>query len=467
MIQTQSTKKEKQRGIVLASLMISTIVVFAIVLIAAQTVVDNYKVVTGEQYRVNAQFAADAGIDYAITQLNNDQDWAGQTEATLVEIDGKHRTTYEIEVRNSSDDPTLPEDHLLLAVTGRTYFPETSTTPKETKTILAELYSVSGGNFGGSSVVTGVGGLILTNSAKIVAGNVFVNGEISMTNSAQIGTSQNPVNVRTAHQNCPVPPNSQYPRVCGANENGQPISMTNTSRIYGNVQATNQTDGSRMQDPGLVPGNPEAAALPAHDRAAQIASATNIVSPSSASCYNGTKNIPANTRINGNVNWSNSCRVVINGNVYVTGNINISNSVQVTVSETAGAVRPQIMVDGSSGFRMSNNTAIVANSFDTGVDVIAYHSSASCSPNCSEVTGSDLYNSRNLATIELNNNASAPETLFYARWSQVNIVNSGDIGALVGQTVRLNNSATVTFGASVEGVGSLPPTWLVYSYRQN
>ncbi len=461
-------KLKKQRGVVLASLMISTLLIFAIVLIVSQTVVDNYKVVLGEQHRVSAQFAADAGVDYAITQLNTDGDWDGTagTEVDLATVAGEYKTTFEVTVSDESEIATLPEGHIQLDVTGYTYFPDTSAEPKESRSLIVELYPVAGGSSGGASVVTGVGGLELTNSAKIVAGNVYVNGTIRMTNSAQIGTTLTPVDVRVAHQSCPIPANATFPQVCGAG-NGQPITMTNSSHIYGDVQATNQTSGPAMTNPGLVAGTPAPLPLPTHDRAAQIAAVSNTMTSAQASCSSGTKNIPANTQVTGNVNWSNSCDVTINGDFYVTGNLQMSNSAEATVAESVGTDRPDIMVDGSTGFRMSNSTEMIANSFDTGVQIVTYRSAAACSPNCADVTGVDLYNSRNIVTIELNNNASAPETIFFAKWSQVNIVNAGDIGALVGQTVRLNNSAAVVFGASVTGFGGSPPTYLVHSYRQS
>ena len=452
-----------QAGVILPTLMISTVVVFAVVLVVSQTVVDNYKSVLGEQHRVNAQFAADSGIDYAITQINQDTDWTGTSELELYD-NGDVRTTYEVVVTDIDDDSKLVE------VSGRTYAPASATEPSSTRDIAVELYSVGSGNStGGASVVTGVGGLVMTNSAKIVAGNVYVNGTISMTNTAQIGTTTSPVTVRAAHQSCPVPANATYPQVCGSGS-GQPITATNSARIYGDVQATNQTNGSFMTNPGLSAGTPAPLPLPTHDRAAQIAAVANTMTAAAASCSSGSRNIPANTRITGNVNWTNTCDVTLNGDVYVTGNVSISNSAEIFVAESVGATanRPDIMIDGSNGLNMSNNSTIHDNSFNTGVRVITYRSAASCSPNCANVTGTDLYNSRNLSTISLNNNASAPQTIFFAKWSQVNIVNSGDIGALIGQTVRLNNSAAVVFGASIDDYvtpGDL--TWLVYSYRQD
>jgi len=455
-------KLNLQAGVVLPSLMISTILVFAVVLIISQTAVDNYKTVLGEQHRVNAQLAADSAVDYAITQLNQDETWAGTSELDLFD-NSEIRTTYEVAVTN------LPNDNKQIDVRGRTYSPASAGTASATKSVTVELYSVSGGGAGGASIVTGVGGLILENNSKIVNGDVFVNGDITMSNLSQIGTTTSNVLVRAAHQSCPNPANATYPTVCALSENGQPITINNSARIYGDVQATNQTNGAGMTNPGLVAGTPAPQPLPIHDRAVQIAAATNNMTAAAASCStnNGTRNIPANTVITGNVDWSRNCTITLNGDVYITGNVTMTQSAQVIVTESMGSDMPNMMIDGNSGLNMGNSSALTANSFGAGVQVITYRSAASCSPGCSDVTGVDLYNSRNIATITLDNSANAPESIFYAKWSQVNIINAGDIGALVGQTVRLRNSATVTFGASISGLGASPPTWLVYSYRQS
>jgi hypothetical protein len=125
------------------------------------------------------------------------------------------------------------------------------------------------------------------------------------------------------------------------------------------------------------------------------------------------------------------------GNVWITGTLNVSNSSQLIVSNTLGTTRPNVMIDGSSA-SFNNSSTIVSNSNSTGAQIITYWSSSTCSPNCSNVTGMDLYNSRSVSTINLSNSSSGPNSVFYARWSRVNIANSGQLGALVGQTVQLS-----------------------------
>lgn len=172
----------------------------------------------------------------------------------------------------------------------------------------------------------------------------------------------------------------------------------------------------------------------------------------------------ADLRITGDVTISGSCKVTLSGNVWITGRFEISNSGQLIVANTLGTTMPDVMVDGPSA-RLNNSAMIVSNANDTGVRLLNYWSTASCSPGCPNVTGTDLYNSRDDETISLNNSATAPESIFYARWTGVRLNNSGGVGALVGQTVNLSNSATVTFGTSVTTADT--KFWVLDGYRRS
>lgn len=449
-------KKNQQNGFVLISILSITIFIMVMGIVSLQLVTNNLNSAKNERYLINAQFAADAGLDESVRQLNLDQNWTGTASEQTLYSPGKFKTTYSSVVTNGTDNTQK-----FITVTAKTFVPTTSTIPKYTRKFTIEMRGVTSGDY---SVVTGVGGLIMTNSAKIVGGNVYVNGKIDMTNSAQIGLSTSPVSVKAAHQSCPVPATAAYPRVCGSGENGQPIRMVNNSKIYGEVQATNQTTGTNMSNPGLVTGSPPVINIPDYDRAAQI-SAVGTTHTGNINCYTGTLVWPANYRVTGNVDINNSCQVTVNGNVWIGGTLNLSNSAKMIVSNTLGATKPVIMIDGAST-NFSNNTELKSNSSGTGFRVITYWSTASCSPNCTNVTGTDLFNSSTRTTINLTNSSSAPQTEFFSRWTQIDVNNGGNIGALVGQTIRMSNSGAVTFGSTVSGAGSIQ-AWVVKSYKRN
>jgi hypothetical protein len=426
--------------------------------------VSSFSTARKDQFQTHAQFASDGGLDVALQEINQDEAWSGTAAwgaagpEEELHNDGNVRTTYEVVVTAVDDDTKV------ITSTGRTYSPISSATPRATVKISVNLRGVSSGDF---SIVTGVGGLYMSNSAKILGGDVFVNGEVNMTNSSQIGLLINPVRLQVAHQNCPDPADATYPRLCNSGENGQPITISNPAHIYGEVRANNQTDGSLMSLPGLVASSGVAAqALPVHDRVAQKAAATNNMTGAAASCTSngGTVTWPANTKITGDVTISkNGCTVTIEGDVWITGSLTMINSGILKVSNALGTTRANVMVDGTK-VTIDNTAAITSNSSGTGLQIITYRSTASCSPDCVNVTGLDLYNSRSVTTIDFDNSASGPHTIFYARWSKVSINNSGSIGALVGQTIELKNSGAITFGTSA-GVGTT--SWIIDSYNRD
>lgn len=450
--------RDDQNGMLI---LVFLIVLPFLILIATQYLrlsLTSFQVARFDQLHTEAQLTADAGADYAIEQIGQDNTWSGTSGQVQLHSDSSLKTTYEVTVSNPDSNTKI------IQVTGRTFWPVNSTAANRSVTIYVTLRPVNTGAF---SIVSGEGGLTMSNSAKIVGGSVFVNGEINLSNTAQIGLSTNPVSVQVADQACPKPADSTFPRVCtGADNAGQPIVLNGPStHIYGTVKATNQTDGTNMSNPGLVAGSVSPQALPTYDRASQKTAATNNMTAAAASC-SGTQTItwPANTKITGNVTVGTKCKVTVMGNVWITGTLTVSNSAQLIVSNTMGSTQPVIMVDGSTGATFNNSAQLVSNSSNTGFEIITFYSTASCSPDCSSVAGTDLANSRSIGTINLNQSTNAPNSIFYSYWSQVNVGNSGQIGALIGQTVNLNNNSAITFGTSVS-TGSV--TWVINGYRRH
>jgi len=221
-----------------------------------------------------------------------------------------------------------------------------------------------------------------------------------------------------------------------------------------------------MSNPGLTASSgvsPQP--LPNHDRNAQKAAVTTTISGTSASCSGSqTRTWAANTKINGDVTVSNNCRVTVAGDIWITGKLTVQNSSKLIVADSLGTSRPVIMVDNIAGAEFENSAELKSNASGTGFQIISYWSAATCSPDCTNVSGLDLYNSRNTTTIQLENSASGPQTIFYARWSRVQVVNSGQIGALVGQTIELKNSGTVTFGTTASSQEIT--AWIIDGYRR-
>ena len=458
---------KNNKGFVVPTIIITVFCIITVALAVLGLAVANNQNASREVYRVNAQFAADSGLDVGVQALNANETWTGTAETTLYQ-DSKLKLTYTTSVLSGQST-----DKKVIRSVGRVYSPANASSAVVTRIYELDVQAVTSGT-GITSVVSGVGGLILNNNSRITGGDVVVNGTIAVNNNAQIGLSttdyinhpEQVVNVRVAHTNCPNPVTSAYPRVCAINENGQPISVT--GKIYGNVQATNQTTNTNMSNPGLIANQVVTPyTLPSYDRNAQKTAVTATYSPSDnvVTCSNNqTKSWPANIKITGNISLGNNCTITLMGNVWITGNLTVGGGTKFIVPDSLGTNRPVIMIDGQSGLVFGNNNTITPNSSGNGVYVLTYWCGASCSPDSTSVTGATLASSQSVVTLELSNNSSAPGSILYARWSKVRISNNGSIGAVAGQTIELGNNAVINFTASVPGSSNLSKTWVKRGY---
>ncbi len=457
----------RQKGFILPVLLITGVMIVLMIIAVSTETVTNQNVSVKGNWALNAQLAADAGLDDALLHMNTVSNWSGSGgDVTLLSDSTRHiKTTYNTVVTDGATNILKT-----ITVTAKTYSPETATTPKTTRKYDMDIQAVTSGN-GPSSVVSGVGGLIMGGNSKVSGGDVVVNGKITMSNNAQIGLSTNAVNLRVAHQSCPSPATASYPQVCGPG-NGEPISMGTNSLIYGNVQATNQVTGTNMFNPGLIAGSTVSpVTLPSFDRAGLKttinASGNTMTGAAASNCpNNGSVSWPANVKITGNVDISNKCTIKINGNVWVTGYISIKNNANMVVQNSVGNSTPDIMVDGQAGFVVGNSSSITPNNAGTSIELLTFYSAAPCSPDCSTVTGTDLYTSQQALTIDLSNTGSAQGAILYAYWSKVRLANNGALGAIAGQTVELGNGAVITFGTSIPGSDNRITTWVKRGYMR-
>ncbi len=479
MIQNTTNRRliaERQSGFVLPVLIIVMIVVVILFLAISNVATQNVVLSNQEIAKTNTQMTADAGLDSAIVNLTGDSDWTGDTSEVTMLNTSSLRTTYQAAISDGSSDTKK-----IVTVTARSYTPATSTTASFTRKYQMDVEAVTSGT-GPSSVVSGIGGLILSNNSKISGGDVLVNGKITMSNNSQIGLQTNPLNVRVAHQSCPNPPNSTYPQVCGAGS-GEPITLGSNSKIYANVQATNQVTGTNMSNPGLIPNSTFApVALPTYDRAAHKAAvvSTYASTDSTVACGNNqSKTWPANVKITGNLTLGNNCTVTLLGNIWLTGNLNFGNNAKIVVSNSVGATRPVFMIDGQSGLIFGNNSSIQANNVNTGIEVISFWWNTNTATNgnfncggiadlfdCTNVTGLALSSSQNVTTINLSNNGSAPYTVLRTMWTKVTISNNAALGAVQGQTIQLGNNAVINFSSSVPGSDNQVTTWVKRGYMR-
>ncbi len=450
-------KVDNSQGMILPTLLVIMLIILTVGLSLSSLVLAQMNIADRGIARANAMLAAEAGAEKTLHELNNDSDFAGyQSEEVFAQNQTQGRVTYQTTIAEGG----LSNEKIITA-TGRVYMPSTASDPLISRSIRLVVVGTTTDDY---SIQTGPGGLIMSNSATIANGDVYVNGYINMSNSARIGSEDNPGNVYVAHMFCPEPPDSSFPSQCTS---GEPISISNQASIYGEVRATNQTNGSGMYSPGLIEGSSsDPVDLPEYDRQAHQDAATNTMTNIEASCTNNNqvKTWPANTHITGgDVSIRRSCTVVVEGDVWMDGSLSMRNSGTIEISDTISENLPVIMVDGSDGIEMRNSSKILTNSDGLGVEFITFHSTASCSPDCSEVSGVDLYNSQSITTITLDNSSLAAGSKFYARWSKVELSNSGSVGAILGQTIHLGNTGNITFGQELSSGQSV---WSIKNYQQ-
>jgi hypothetical protein len=383
-------KTNKQDGFIVGSLLVLIVFISVMLVTITSTAIANFQSSIKENTRVNAQFAADSGLDRAIHEINQDGTYtgtaglgpSGSDEIELLnDTTNNIRSTYEVTITDGSAD-----DKKIVRSVGRTYKPATDTTPTSTRIFEVEIINLVASN---TSIVTGVGGLVMSNSSKIIDGSVYANGEIYMDGTSQIGTSTNPLSTFVANMVCPIPADATYPQLCGPGENNNPIHINSpNSFLYGLVNANYQSDDTNMinvDDPGNSSIQTSSGvleqALPVHDRAAMLAALpyanpedSSVGTPSSsANCTtNGGTEIWGGTsgegeKIKGDVIVSNKCTVEIRGPVWITGSLNMRNQGKIVVADSLGTTRPDIMIDGQDGLEMNQSSEFVQNSSGTNV----------------------------------------------------------------------------------------------------
>src|SRR5688572_13844920 len=99
-----ATNDWRQRGSALLSVIIMFPFLLLVIALYMELSVASFNQSRGDQYRTHAQLATDAGTDYAVQQINADQDWTGTSVPIELHNDGKIKTTYEITVEDVDDD---------------------------------------------------------------------------------------------------------------------------------------------------------------------------------------------------------------------------------------------------------------------------------------------------------------------------------------------------------------------------
>lgn len=456
----------QENGLIMITIVIVTAILMIVGLSLISSATSQYRLTSNNTYATNALLAAEAGVEQSLQQLNDSDSFGGyNTEQQFFNNTTQGKGVYTTTVAASPSDTNAK----VITSTGKVYRYNRSSSPVSTK--IVKVTTVGTGS-SGYSVYSGPGGLILTGSAAITNSSIYVNGTISLTGASRIGTSSQPLTVNVANQACPsgASPGATYPAVCSST---QPISLAQSTSIYGTVCATGQT--SVGPNNNIKPGSTGAGlktgcvtppvSMPSYDRNSQIAAVTKTASATDntyvCNSWPFNRTWPSNLKLTGNVSIGSSCNLVVKGNVYITGNLDLDGAAKITVDNSAGTTRPVIMVDGK--ITVGGSAQLIANSSGTGMEFISFKSSASCNPNCSSLSGNDLKTSSALETVNVGGAANLSGMVFDAYWGKISIGGSGTIGSAIGQTVDLSGAGTLTFGTTLSS-GS--HTWTISSYQQ-
>ena len=96
----------QEGGFILPLLLISGVMIVLMIIAISTEVVTNQSVATHSNYAIEAQMAADAGLDDAMNKMNTTTGWTGTGgEITLLNDTTRNlKTTYAVVVNDGADD---------------------------------------------------------------------------------------------------------------------------------------------------------------------------------------------------------------------------------------------------------------------------------------------------------------------------------------------------------------------------
>lgn len=435
-----------QRGTLLILTMIIIFAMSSIGFSIASVAISKYNSARHTLYVENAVGAAEAGVSATRQQLDANDAFAGyatNNKQTLYNDIIQGKADYSSTVTSNADGSKT------ITATGYVYR-SGETAPYNTKRIRV-IVKKQPQTVTTPSVFAGSGGLSISNGAvgPDNASNIInVMGKVTMNNHGVIGGSSitGPSGTPTLNvANIACAQAGNYPVACPSNQ--QPLQLSGYSRIYANVCATNQVDqymgpfgDEGVFPPGTLQPNCTApvASTPIFDKQEYINSMTSSSGAGSASCsgLGDNETWQANRTYTGNVSVAFFCSATVTGNVYITGNLTIDGNTTFRVQDGL-TTPPTIVVNG----RVNLGGLIRKNNLGVGVKIISFYSNniaCSNSPSCVALSAADAQASVNIRAIDCT--FCSPDASIL--WSYF------------GKTY-LGGPASVTFGASLTGIGAL------------
>ncbi|MGH7234732.1 MAG: hypothetical protein ACREF7_04820, partial [Candidatus Saccharimonadales bacterium] len=189
--------KNQESGQLLITVLVMTLFLSALGLAIMGLTTTEFQTTHYELYTQNSELTAEAGIEQTVEELNQNSGFSGYPTATTFFDDasqgyGVFTTTISAIPGNSSAK--------LISSTGKVY---NFNNPSQLLSTYSAEVTVVGTSAPGYSVISGPGGLILSGSAAITNSTLYLNGYISMSGAASIGTKSVPSTVYVGDDWCP------------------------------------------------------------------------------------------------------------------------------------------------------------------------------------------------------------------------------------------------------------------------
>ncbi len=383
---------------------------------------------------------AEAGIDTAIYELNQNPSYLGESETAL----GKGVFSVSVaSINNNTKRVTI------------TSFVPNSTNPTATKVVQATISVDSSTASFHYGIQIGQGGFEMSNSSRII-GNAYANGNIIGFNSARIeGTAivSGPTGIidgmdingdawsHTIRGTSTVGGNATHSILQNTTVVGNVVADSISNCTIGGTAKYDTRSSCTVTGAITIP-NPDvfvpADILPLPISEAQIdsweqaAEAGGVVGDQIYS--SGVRTIGPK-KINGDLILSNTAELVVTGTLWVTGQIILSNNAIVRLDasygSSSGVIIAGIDESATAGYIEISNSAQVLGSGSTGSYII-------------------LLSQREMGSNAIKTSNSSSAAILYAGEGQVEIGNNAALKEVTAYKLKITNNATVTYESGLQ-----------------
>lgn len=468
----KKNKLKNQNGAI-AILTLMAVTVFSLLIMTTMNVLaaDELKMSTSERNTEKTFYAAETGINAGLYKLVS----SPQPQEFCLSFDGQSINCSQAEKIKItiSLDPSNPY--------GRKISSEATDNTGKVRTqeisVLTSTYATTL-NY---AVHAGSGGLIIAGNGSRVFGDVFANGNIIPENQGYIGNIlasdidpiHFPGNVKVSGlgnriEQMNIVGNAQASLLKGSNSKELTIGDVShgifSEASYQTIDNDNYvlasgltcvTSSSNAYCHNNTPP-PPAESLPITD--ADITIWTNDITNAVVNAIAdgtgqslGPTNVSGNpiwgpTKINGHLTFTNNASLTINGPLWVTGDITLSNNSSITLTANV-FIEGNLNIDNGTRFQLAaslgeNDGVVIVNNKITVANGVTVNGSGNAKSSLSLITKHISTNPTDPSIFASNTSTGV---IYYTNHGLVRVSQTGDLSAVIANTIYLENNATVRF----------------------